>query len=907
MKIKNTNLRNFLTGGIGYTLGAIAGVLCIYLVSKLGLAGWLFGLIDQNQSLLQLLGAVLIVGLLLALGGAVIGGLGGWSLARIMDTSHRTRLIVSSALAFAISTALLTLIFLLLISFVGLYNNFSADRIEHFGIIFGIFGLLFGLLTGILQALMSVRLRHSWRVILASPLGFALGGIILGLLVRFLNPTEGFKTYPILTGLLLLIGLAVPFFMGGGALGMSHGKLALRAAREEEPARYIFPSRWQTIIVAVLSFVVAFSFIRSLETISTFLTIKAGNLHTQLIPVTEGVQWTPAQPYTGNLENVQFPQSSQDKIFVIGADQSEHQAWCDSSGTMNYQKGAGTPEIIAFPGCSGTPGLALDQQDQPHLVWYTQEILDNNGVERSDSLLVESIRTPQGWSAAAIVARTPGPVTPTLNTDSQGNLILIWADSNQNMMMAVQEAYQCDEADLSYLEIAGLNAVLEKNLRITGEEVPYCRNQFERIEYTPNPEPEYSDLPATQDGAFDYLASMAEEAQYEVLFTTMEYAPNNTPPSPGSVLARAVADLYERVKANPEEYPRGMTVKILLGNYPELSTFTYGDQIYAAITDFRAAGVEKMVDPEIGWRLEVANFPGTYPHSHTKFVVVDGKQVLGVGYNFGYLHLPLDHPSGQGFDMLDLGLQITGPVAQDAISAFDDMWSGADQIHCDDFHPPNEDDWQATCQEVSASSGHVPEVLRTYLPPAGDDHAFSLYRTKDYKEADTFIAASLAAAEESIDMIHVNFALEMICMANLIFPDTCTIDEALPWMEAMIEALEKHPVKVRVIMETANSNGLENRVAGNVLLDELERRGLRDRVELRFYDGKLHAKSTLIDGRLLIIGSMNMHYSSWGEKGLTEYALATNAPEAITEYQALFETKWAEAIPFEDAEFGTSP
>ena len=257
--------------------------------------------------------------------------------------------------------------------------------------------------------------------------------------------------------------------------------------------------------------------------------------------------------------------------------------------------------------------------------------------------------------------------------------------------------------------------------------------------------------------------------------------------------------------------------------------------------------------------------------------------------------------------MLDLGLQITGPAAQDAISAFDDMWSGADQIHCDDFHPPNDDDWQDTCREVVATSGHVPEVLRTYLPPDGDDHAFSIYRTKDYKEADTFIAASLASSEETIDMLHVNFSLEMICMANLIFPDVCTIENTLPWMDAVIEAIEKNPVKVRAIVETTNSNGLENRIAGNVLFAELERRGLGDRVELRFYDGKLHAKSTLIDSSLLIIGSMNMHYSSWGETGLTEYSLTTNAPEAIAEYQALFETKWAEAIPFEEAEFGVSP
>ena len=906
MKVKNTNLQNFLTGGAGYTLGALAGVVFIYLVSKLGFARWLFGLIDQNQSLLQLLGVLLIVGLLLALGGAVIGGIGGWSLARIMDTTHRSRLIASSAIAFAISTSLLVLVFLLLIGFIGLYNNFSAGRIERFGLLFGIFGLVFGLLTGILQALMSVRLRHSWRVFLSAPLGFAVGGIFLGLLVRLVNPTEGFKTYPILTGLILLIGLLSPFFLGGGAFGFAHGRLAIRAEREEDPAGYIFPHRWQTIIVAVLGLLLAFSLIRGLNTISTFLTINAGNLQSQLIPVTVGVQWTPAQPYTGDLD-VSLPQADQEKVAVTGADQTEHQAWCSSDGSIHYQQGDNASEPIEFPGCTGIPGLTLDEKNQPHLVWHTQEILDTNGVKRSASLLVESIRTPQGWSEAAIVARTPGPVAPSLTTDPQGNLVLVWADADQELMVSIQEHYQCDPDDLSYLELAGLTAVLEKNLRPTGTEVPYCRNQFERIEYTPNPEPAFSDLPATQDGAFDYLASMAEDAQYEVLFTTMEYAANTTPPSPGSVLAEAVADLYQNVKANPEDFPRGMTVKILLGNYPELSNFTYGDQIYGAITDFRDAGVEKMIDPDIGWRLEVANFPGTYPHSHTKFVVVDGQQVLGVGYNFGYLHLPVDHPSGQGFDMLDLGLQITGPVAQDAISAFDDMWSGADQVHCDDFHPVDESDWQDSCQSIVATSGHVPEVLKTYLPPNGEDQAFSLYRSKDYKEADTFIAASLASAEETIDMIQVNFALEMICMANLIFPDTCTIDDTLPWMEAVIEAVENNPVKVRAIVETANSNGLENRVAGNVLLAELESRGLGDRVELRFYNGKLHAKSTLIDGRMLIIGSMNMHYSSWGEKGLTEYALATNSPEAIEEYQALFDTKWEEATPFEDAEFGTSP
>lgn len=903
MKSQNPDMRNFISGGLGYSLGAVAGVLFIFLVAKIGLAEWLFRLIDNSQALLQLLGIPLIAAFLLALSGAIMGGLGGRSLKKIMHLPHQSQTIVGSAIAFAISTGLLTLVFLFFIGFIALYNNLSTNRVEQFGIIFGLFGLIFGLVTGILQALMSVKLRHSWRVILANILGFTLGGIILGILVRWVNPTEGFQLYPILTWLILLIGLLTPFFLSGGALGFTHGRLAARAAREDNPADYILPTKWQTGIIAVLGLILTFWLTSTFDSIGSFLTINPANLQPQLTPVTIGVQWTDAEPYRGELA----PPSDVDQIIITGMDGTEHRAWCSPDGIIHYQEGNAAEEQISFPGCLGTPGLAANPDGQIHLVWYTQEIRDTNGVTRPSSVLVESIRTPNGWSDPAIAAHTDGPVTPALSVDPQGNLLLVWADGAQNLFYAIQENYQCAEDDLSYIELAGLEAVYVANLRAAGTQTPYCRNQFEHIQYTPNPRSEFSDEPITPDGAFDQIAVMVDSATYEVLFTTMQYEPNNSPPSPGSVLAQAVASLYQRVKANPEDFPRGMTVRIMLGNYPEMSDFAWGTQIIDAIGDIRAAGVEKMVDPEIGWRLEIANFPGTYPHSHTKFIVIDGKTVASVGYNYGYLHLPVDHLSGKGYDMFDLGMQITGPVAQDAISAYDDMWEGADQIHCEDFHPTDGTDWQDTCDEIKAVNDHVPEVLRTYLTPEADGNAFSLYRSSAHLEGDTFIAASLAAAQESIDILHVNFALEVYCMANLLFPDLCTIDQALPWMHAIIEAIETNPVKVRVIVENTNSNGLENRVGVNVLMTELERLGYSDRVDVRFYDGKLHAKSTLIDDSLLIIGSQNMHYSAWGVGGLTEHSLTTNAPVAIDEYKTMFETKWEAAIPFEEAEYGSSP
>jgi phosphatidylserine/phosphatidylglycerophosphate/cardiolipin synthase-like enzyme len=348
-------------------------------------------------------------------------------------------------------------------------------------------------------------------------------------------------------------------------------------------------------------------------------------------------------------------------------------------------------------------------------------------------------------------------------------------------------------------------------------------------------------------------------------------------------------------------------VRILLGNYPVVSNLQWGSQIEDVLTDLRQAGVEKMVDPAIGWRLEVANFPGTYPHSHTKFVVIDGERVAGAGFNYGYLHLPKDHPSGKGYDLMDLGLLIVGPVAQEAIGVYDDMWTGANQIYCEDFFPADGSDWKDTCKDLKGVADHVPEVQRYYLPPDGKDNTFSLYRNSVFKEGDEFIAASIAAAQGTIDMMEVNFSLEMICMVNVVFPDVCTIDDALPWMDALLQTIEKNQTRVRVMMENTNSNGLENRVAANVLMDELKRRGLDHLVELRFYKGKIHAKSLLIDDQMLIIGSQNMHYSSWGESGLNEYSLATDNPQAVHEYKALFETKWQQAIPFKEAEYGTSP
>ena len=68
--------------------------------------------------------------------------------------------------------------------------------------------------------------------------------------------------------------------------------------------------------------------------------------------------------------------------------------------------------------------------------------------------------------------------------------------------------------------------------------------------------------------------------------------------------------------------------------------------------------------------------------------------------------------------------------------------------------------------------------------------------------------------------------------------------------------------------------------------------GLADKVQIRYKDGYIHAKTVLIDDELLVVGSQNLHAGAFGDGGLTEYSIAVDNPQAIEEYKAYFEHYW---------------
>jgi hypothetical protein len=80
MSRRKQDWRNIRTGALGYLAGAAAGLLLIIIIAQMGLVRWLLGLVDQGQALIKLLAVPVIVGLFIALGGALLGGIGGWAL-----------------------------------------------------------------------------------------------------------------------------------------------------------------------------------------------------------------------------------------------------------------------------------------------------------------------------------------------------------------------------------------------------------------------------------------------------------------------------------------------------------------------------------------------------------------------------------------------------------------------------------------------------------------------------------------------------------------------------------------------------------------------------------------------------------------------------------------------------------
>jgi phosphatidylserine/phosphatidylglycerophosphate/cardiolipin synthase-like enzyme len=593
--------------------------------------------------------------------------------------------------------------------------------------------------------------------------------------------------------------------------------------------------------------------------------------------------------------NVVYQEAGRNADVFVDDRGTVHAAWCGTDGQIRYREEGTLTKTVPLPGCTNRPVLGQDANSELHLIWYSTQAEQPSGQMVETDLIYESRLVSSVWTDPIIVDLSATDTQPALVTGNDGLIHLVWSGSKSaGLNHAYFRNYECIETTLNSQGQLALDVALSGNFRPSDDLVPYCYNQFDSLLILPTDDPAYSDNPPSLNGAFDDVSDLMQTARYEVLLSTMWYEADETGTSPGDVLGQGVKDLYDKVKANPEQYPRGMTVRILLGNPPEFTLSNLISQVWNVFNHLRAAGVPTMYDPEIGWNLEVANFDGSWPHGHTKMVVIDGKTAIAAGFNYQHKHQSKDHPSGKGKDDYDLGLQMTGPVAQTTRLAFDDLWYGSHSIVCPDMDSTSPL-WWISCRRETAVADHVPEVKKLYLA-SENYNAFALHRTTKFQESDITVPKTIAAAQETLDVLQVNFTLPLICDLNLIF-QVCDFRDALSYMQAMMEAIKANNVKTRVLIKPGPIEAVESNIAVEAFRDELAAQGLSHLVEFRYFQDSVHAKAVLIDEQFLLVGSQNFHYSAFGDGALTEFNIGTDDPDAVAAFQKFFEYHWERAEP----------
>ncbi|GHG17186.1 phospholipase [Deinococcus indicus] len=405
-----------------------------------------------------------------------------------------------------------------------------------------------------------------------------------------------------------------------------------------------------------------------------------------------------------------------------------------------------------------------------------------------------------------------------------------------------------------------------------------CGNAFLEFLRTPR------DLNTPVD-AFDRIAQQVVAARSEVLLASMEWW--GGPGMPGWTFARAVRDLYARVRAAPGEYPQGVVVRALLGGYPDpLDPDGTGPALVLA-RDLRALGVP-LEDPALGWQVSVLTFR-FLPHSHVKLHVIDGTDLTVAGFNFSAWHLPAGGPVPGARSLHDLGLRVRGPAAQAGVAAFDDLWRHSWQLRCPPLVAP--DAVSAACVRGEADPVSHPPAAREAVR-AGEARAFLLYRRPGGEDqADRAQLALIGAARESLDLMQADFGTSVTCWFAFLRPDPCRAEDQPPYFGAVLAALERG-VRVRLLLVDYGVGAPTNRSAVALLRRELRRRGLEDRFEARYTTFALHTKALVVDRSVVVAGSINFHFSAWGPWGLAEAALATSDGAAVAAQDASFAEAW---------------
>ncbi len=164
---------SFITA-LGYGLGFVVGVVLINIIFDSGLLDSVADLFETQH----LTTGIIILFVVVILGGAVAGAIGGFGLSCALSIENRKRTISRSAIGFGFGFGVVLLPILGLLAMLAMYNAGDASP-AGFVVSMGVVGALFGFVSGVMTATLPSRTNY-WHVTGILSLAFGVGGVAFG-------------------------------------------------------------------------------------------------------------------------------------------------------------------------------------------------------------------------------------------------------------------------------------------------------------------------------------------------------------------------------------------------------------------------------------------------------------------------------------------------------------------------------------------------------------------------------------------------------------------------------------------------------------------------------------------------------------------------------------------------------